>query len=641
MTNKTRVLHVRVVGFSAPEKQMLNSIFLLSVAPARQIGYKLWNAETGTAPDMYLLDGDSESAVASWQAAFSNTSDRTLVVGSKNTDLGVTSAARPLGLKVVGAMDRLAIALNNVANGKHAKEGAGHDVSAPRAGGPATTLTGGTLPSGAGSTLTGTTGAGATLTGAANAASTLTGAANAGATLTGAVNAGATLTGATLTAAAKAGATNAGATHTGAMHAGATHAGATASATPPAASVADTGPATHPKQNASLPRVSTPPAAPAPAMSASLNASLNSLSSNAVSPNAQTMTATLSAALPPTHAGTLPTSMTASAPAATVLPNVTLQPSVTLQPNAAPLDKVFEKSLNERSINERSLTEKPVTEKAVDRILSEKLAAEKPVLPKVEIEKTPAEKIQATAASLMASGVTPLTPAALSAVVGTSAARGNLRVVPSASPMAASLPSATSTQARIADAPMMAAPPISARIADVPMSPPPAAAPVASPAAATPAPPPAAPAMAPAVTPAAPPVYSSGAAAPRQEDVFRVLAVDDSPLMRTFLQNKLAPYGISPEFAASGEEALFKISKQHYDMIFLDVMLPGMDGYDVCKMIKKNKDNNLMKVVMLTSKDKTFDKIRGTMAGCDGYLTKPVDEIKLRAIIERHTVTRK
>jgi len=126
MSNKTRVLNVRVVGFSAPERQMLNSIFLLSVAPARQIGYKLWNPEAGVAPDMYLLDGDSESAVASWQATFSSTSDRTLVVGSKNTDLGVASAARPLGLKVVGAMDRLAIAINNVA-----RETAGHDVSPP------------------------------------------------------------------------------------------------------------------------------------------------------------------------------------------------------------------------------------------------------------------------------------------------------------------------------------------------------------------------------------------------------------------------------------------------------------------------------------------------------------------------------
>ncbi len=139
MSNKTRVLHVRVVGFSAPERQMLNSIFLLSVAPARQIGYKLWNPEAGLAPDMYLLDGDSDSAVASWQATFASTSDRTLVVGSKNLDLGVASASRPLGLKVVGAMDRLAIALNNTAL-KNVHETAGHDVSAPAAGG--------TLPTG-------------------------------------------------------------------------------------------------------------------------------------------------------------------------------------------------------------------------------------------------------------------------------------------------------------------------------------------------------------------------------------------------------------------------------------------------------------------------------------------------------------
>ena len=204
-------------------------------------------------------------------------------------------------------------------------------------------------------------------------------------------------------------------------------------------------------------------------------------------------------------------------------------------------------------------------------------------------------------------------------------------MVPSPSPLAASLPTAAAAiTARIAEAPMQplpAAAAITARIAEAPMQPPPTA----------PVPPPA-PVDAPPPAPVMPATPRADAA-PRGTS-FRVLAVDDSPLMRTFLQNKLQPYGIQPEFAASGEEALFKISKQHYDMIFLDVMLPGMDGYDVCKMIKKNKDNALMKVVMLTSKDKTFDKIRGTMAGCDGYLTKPVDEMKLRAIIERHTVTR-
>jgi CheY-like chemotaxis protein len=276
-------------------------------------------------------------------------------------------------------------------------------------------------------------------------------------------------------------------------------------------------------------------------------------------------------------------SMTAAAPAAIVLPNMTLQPNV-----APPLD--------------RSINEKPVTEKAVDKILSDKPAP----------ERTASEKILASAAALMPSGVTPLSPSALSAAVAPVPARANLRVVPNPTSLAASLPSAAAA----------------ARIAEAPMAPPPSA--------------PVIPAVA--TQPLAPPVPVAPAAVPtprHEEHQFRVLAVDDSPLMRTFLQNKLQPYGISPEFASSGEEALFKISKQHFDMIFLDVMLPGMDGYDVCKMIKKNKDNSLMKVVMLTSKDKTFDKIRGTMAGCDGYLTKPVDELKLRAIIERHTVTRK
>ena len=477
MSNKTRVLHVRVVGFSAPERQMLNSIFLLSVAPARQIGYKLWNPEAGVAPDMYLLDGDSESAVASWQATFSSTSDRTLVVGSKNTDLGVASASRPLGLKVVGAMDRLGIALNNAA-----RESALHDVSGPAAGG--------TLPTNPGETSP-----------------------------------------------------------------------------------------TQSRPALSMSRVPTGMTSQQPALSASMN------SMAPMSAGGHSMTANSAASS--TMSGA---TMTAAAPAATVLP------SMTLQPNVVPaLDK--------------SLNEKPVTERAVDKILSDKPAQ----------ERTASEKILASAAALMPSGVTPLSPSALSAAVApTSSTRTNLRVVPNPSPLAASLPNAAAAAARIAEAPMM---PPSAHvtatvptIAMQPMAPPAPIAPVAPIAVPTPR---------------------------HEEQQFRVLAVDDSPLMRTFLQNKLQPYGISPEFASSGEEALYKVSKQHFDMIFLDVMLPGMDGYDVCKMIKKNKDNSLMKVVMLTSKDKTFDKIRGTMAGCDGYLTKPVDELKLRAIIERHTVTRK
>src|SRR5688572_17531709 len=520
MSNKTRVLNVRVVGFSAPERQMLNSIFLLSVAPARQIGYKLWNPETGTAPDMYLLDGDSDSAVASWQATFASTADRTLVVGSKNIDLGVASAARPLGLKVVGAMDRLAIALSNLASSQ-AREPAGMDVSAPRAGG--------TLP-------TSPTSPGMT--------------------------------------------------------------------SPP------------PAGDRGLQRTV---AGLSQSMNATMSASLSSAS--AIAPAAATTMSATHVATP--HSGTMPTPMTATSPAATVLPHVTLQPNV-----------VFEKTLGEKAVTDKTvdriLTDRPerIADKAVEKLeakAGEARSDDKPVIPP-------------------SSGATPLSPAALAAAVA-SPARPSLRVVPNtpaavSSPLSASLPAAAAT-ARIAEAPMVPPPTAPLPVSIAPPAPTPAPAPAAAPAATLPAavaPPPAPVAPIMPVTPATP----VATPAPRHEEPsFRVLAVDDSPLMRTFLQNKLQPYGIHPEFASSGEEALFKISKNHFDMIFLDVMLPGMDGYDVCKMIKKNKDNNLMKVVMLTSKDKTFDKIRGTMAGCDGYLTKPVDELKLRAIIERHTVTKK
>ncbi len=297
-----------------------------------------------------------------------------------------------------------------------------------------------------------------------------------------------------------------------------------------------------------------------------------------------------------THANAMPASMTAAAPAATVLPNMTLQPNVTLQPNTQ-FRKVAQRKTGHRESG-RQDPERETARQGADRFGADDQPA--------------VERRDAAVAFGPVGG-----RGAVEQHRSTSTSRVNLRVV-TTPPLAASLPAAAPMMAKLADAPLQPTPTITARIADLPMQPP-----VAPPAAPTPV----------------APVMPAAAPTPRHEEHnFRVLAVDDSPLMRTFLQNKLAPYGIHPEFAASGEEALFKISKQHYDLIFLDVMLPGMDGYDVCKMIKKNKDNALMKVVMLTSKDKTFDKIRGTMAGCDGYLTKPVDEMKLRAIIERHSV---
>lgn len=108
-----------------------------------------------------------------------------------------------------------------------------------------------------------------------------------------------------------------------------------------------------------------------------------------------------------------------------------------------------------------------------------------------------------------------------------------------------------------------------------------------------------------------------------------VLVVDDNRTVREFMKIKLAPFGFNVDYAESGEQAVELSQGKHYTCVFLDVIMPGINGYEVCKVIKARKSARKISVVMLTSKDTPFDKIRGMMAGCDAYLTKPVDEEKL------------
>jgi twitching motility two-component system response regulator PilG len=113
-----------------------------------------------------------------------------------------------------------------------------------------------------------------------------------------------------------------------------------------------------------------------------------------------------------------------------------------------------------------------------------------------------------------------------------------------------------------------------------------------------------------------------------------MLVVDDSYPVRKYMENKLTEMLKVPlylSFAASGEEAMVKVEQKKYDIIFLDVVMPGADGYEVCKAIKKG---NSTYVVMLTSKKSPFDKIRGTMSGCNAYITKPPSDQRLKQEIQ-------
>ena len=115
-----------------------------------------------------------------------------------------------------------------------------------------------------------------------------------------------------------------------------------------------------------------------------------------------------------------------------------------------------------------------------------------------------------------------------------------------------------------------------------------------------------------------------------------VLVCDDSSTVRESMRQRLKPFGLNVDYAESGEQAIGLTGTKHYACVFLDVMMPGIDGYQVCKLIKSIKRANHTAVIMLTGKSSPFDRIRGTMAGCDAYLTKPVNEDKLLEVINRY-----
>lgn len=116
----------------------------------------------------------------------------------------------------------------------------------------------------------------------------------------------------------------------------------------------------------------------------------------------------------------------------------------------------------------------------------------------------------------------------------------------------------------------------------------------------------------------------------------RALVVDDSPTVRKQLELELEASNIHVDSAETGETGLDLMGKHSYDIIFLDVMLPGADGYQVCKDIKKNPLRKQTPVVMLTSKSSPFDRVRGSLAGCDTYLTKPVDYHQFKEVLEKY-----
>lgn len=110
---------------------------------------------------------------------------------------------------------------------------------------------------------------------------------------------------------------------------------------------------------------------------------------------------------------------------------------------------------------------------------------------------------------------------------------------------------------------------------------------------------------------------------PDQLSKIKVMVIDDSNTIRRSAEIFLKSSGCQVILAEDGFDALAKISNEHPDLIFVDIMMPRLDGYQTCSLIKRNARYKATPVIMLSSKDGLFDRARGRMVGSDQYLTKP------------------
>ena len=116
----------------------------------------------------------------------------------------------------------------------------------------------------------------------------------------------------------------------------------------------------------------------------------------------------------------------------------------------------------------------------------------------------------------------------------------------------------------------------------------------------------------------------------------KVVIVDDSNTIRRSAEVFLKQAGCVVALADDGFAAMAVIVEQRPDIVFVDVMMPRLDGYQACALIKRNPAFRSIPVIMLTSKDGVFDRARGRLAGCDDYLTKPFTRESLLTAVANH-----
>lgn len=116
----------------------------------------------------------------------------------------------------------------------------------------------------------------------------------------------------------------------------------------------------------------------------------------------------------------------------------------------------------------------------------------------------------------------------------------------------------------------------------------------------------------------------------------KVMVIDDSKTIRRTAETLLQKVGCTVFTAVDGFDALAKIADSNPDIIFVDIMMPRLDGYQTCALIKNNQTFQKTPVIMLSSKDGLFDKAKGRIVGSDEYLTKPFSKEELFGAIRQY-----
>jgi two-component system, cell cycle response regulator len=122
----------------------------------------------------------------------------------------------------------------------------------------------------------------------------------------------------------------------------------------------------------------------------------------------------------------------------------------------------------------------------------------------------------------------------------------------------------------------------------------------------------------------------------KRQGLQRALVVDDSLAVRKQIEIEFGLLETEVDSVDSAEAAIEASAKTAYDIIFMDVVMPGMDGYGACKRIKRSPLNKNTPIVLLTSRSSSFDKIKGTLAGCDTYLVKPINHNEFENVVNKY-----